>query len=93
MMERVAKEKAEGRDACDGIKTGKGSLSCYRSHVDSPFFWTEWTRWMSLIICKCLAYLCMHVKMKIMHQVHLAAPALMLVNCFNEVAHSYLAPC
>jgi hypothetical protein len=48
---------------------------------------------MSLIICKCLAYLCMHVKMKIMHQVHLAAPALMLVNCFNEVAHSYLAPC
>jgi hypothetical protein len=38
MMERVAKEKAEGRDACDGIKTGKGSLSCYGSHVDSPFF-------------------------------------------------------
>jgi hypothetical protein len=80
MMERVAKKKAESRDAYDGIKTGEGSLSCYESHVNDSFIWTEWTRWISLRIWKCLAYLCMHVEMEMMHQVHLAAPALMLEN-------------
>jgi hypothetical protein len=79
--------EVERRDACAGVKMAGEKLELVELIWVSRNSSIPYQRYAS---CKCLAHLRAPVEVDIMHQVRLAATALTLVICFDEIVHFLL---